>query len=86
MPQMRKSQACYEQRGLGFAKQRGLPWLGAGRANLDLLGHGESRSKARCSELTTDSNGDNNGKFAAILGWLKCASQRLKHLYPHDAK
>lgn len=86
MPQMQKSQACYEQRGLRFAQQQGLPQLRAGRANLDLLRHGGSRSRARCSELTTNSNGDNNGKFAAILGWLKGASQRLKLLYAHDAE
>lgn len=86
IPQMQKSQACYEQRGLRFAQQRGLPQLGAGRANLDLLRHGGSRSRARYSELTTDSNGDNNGKFAATLGWLKGAGQRPKLLYPHDAE
>lgn len=45
MPQMQKSWACYERRGLSFAQQQGLPQLGAGRDNLDLLGHGASREQ-----------------------------------------
>lgn len=74
-----------KREGSDWLSNKGLPQLGAGRANLDLLRHGGSRSKARYSELATNS-GDNNGKFAAILGWLKCAGQRLKLLYPHNAE
>lgn len=65
VPQIQESQACYEQRGLRFAQQQGL---GAGRAPLVLLGLGEGQSRARCSELTTDSTGEKNDKFAVILG------------------
>lgn len=76
-PQMQKSRACCEQRWLRFAEEKSLSQLRAGRVNLDLLRHGGSRSRARCSEPTADSNGDNDDKFAAGLARLKLLYQKM---------